>query len=125
MAVQPLQAPFIDAARVHQGMEIYDNQGAWVGTVSEVWAEVHPYGYLAKSRFGFASYGPVRGTDHLFEGADGYMQVRRTRGIRRENEQDLYIPLNAVRDLDSGEALSLTCTEETCSIRFLRQPETV
>lgn len=123
MAVRTLSAPSIDAGRVHRGMEVYDNNGTLLGSVAEVWAYVAPYGHLAKSKFGRADYGPVRGTAHLFEGADGYMQVRRSSGMRREGEQDLYIPLNAIGDLAPREWLTLSCSEETCSARFGDPPE--
>lgn len=126
MAVQQSSELFdlpIDAASVHRGTDVYSHDGEQLGSVAEVWAFVPPFGYVAKTRFALADYGPVRGTMHLLEGADGYLQVAQRRGIRRENERDLYIPLNAIRDTVPGEALILEHTAKSCLAEFGHRPE--
>ncbi|MGI8825655.1 MAG: PRC-barrel domain-containing protein [Chloroflexota bacterium] len=115
--------PFVDAASVTSGMRVYSRDGEKLGIVRDVWAHIFPHAYVSKSRFGLADYGPVRGTLHLFDGADGYVQVMPRRGIRRENEQDLYIPLDAIQGTVPGQALTVAADKATCHMPFATRPQ--
>lgn len=103
-------------------MEVLAHSGEKLGTVRDVWAYLPEYGYVQASRFVLSDYGPIRGTAHLLEGADGYVQVAQRRGIRRENESDLYIPLGAVRDVVPGLALVVGHHNEECHATFSERP---
>lgn len=94
---QPVQ-PSVDAAAINAGTNVYSYKGDQLGIVGDVWAYIPPYGYVAKSKFGVANYGPIRGTMHLFDGAGGYVQVLQRNGMRREGDTDLYIPLDQVQN---------------------------
>jgi hypothetical protein len=87
-----------------------------------MWAYIPPYGYLPKSGFALADYGPIRGTMHLFEGADGYIQVAPRHGIRRDGEQDLFIPLGAIHDAVPGQSVVVADTGAACATRYTGRP---
>jgi len=101
---QPVQ-PSVDAAAINAGTNVYSHDGDQVGIVGDVWAYIPPYGYVTKSKFAVANYGPIRGTVHLFEGAGGYVQVLQRKGLRREGDTDLYIPLDQVQNAVDGRGL--------------------
>jgi hypothetical protein len=61
---QPVQ-PSLDAAAINAGTKVYSHNGDQLGIVGDVWAYIPPYGYVAKSKFAVANYGPIRGTMHL------------------------------------------------------------
>jgi len=121
-SAQPFEL-YVDAANVNGGMDVYSRDGDKLGIVSEVWAYIPPYGYVAKSRFTLADYGPIRGTMHLFDGADGYIQVIQQRGIRREHATDLYLPLDTICDVVTGQALVVADHREVCQGLFAHRPE--
>lgn len=101
---QPVQ-PSVDAAAINAGTKVYSHNGDQLGIVGDVWAYIPPYGYVAKSKFAVANYGPIRGTMHLFEGAGGYVQVLQREGMRREDDNDLYIRLDQVQNAVEGPGL--------------------
>ena len=112
----------IDAASINPGMAVYSRDGTKLGAVRDVWAHIPPYGHVTKSRFGIADYGPIRGTLHLFEGADGYVQVAPRSGMRREGDEDLYIPIEAMYDVVTGQALFVADHSEACQESFRGRP---
>lgn len=65
----------IMASDVTKGMEAYDLSGAWVGTVSEIWAHRPNHGYLPRSQTYLNDYGPIAGTSGWFATTDGYIEV--------------------------------------------------
>jgi hypothetical protein len=65
----------IMASDVTKGMEAYDLSGAWVGTVSEIWAHQPNHGYLPRSQTYLNDYGPIAGTSGWFATTDGYIKV--------------------------------------------------
>ena len=67
--------PNVQASDVAQGMEVYDLEGQWVGTVSEIWARVPSHGYLPCSLTHLNDYGPISGTSTWFDTAAGYIEV--------------------------------------------------
>ena|SRR5579875_550044 len=105
MAVRQEQRNVFDTSVVSSGMDVYDNHGEKMGIVAEVWIEVQDFGYIAKSHFDLADYGPVAGTGALLRGSDGYVQVRQENGARYEDENDLFIPLQQVQDVDGDRSL--------------------
>lgn len=120
--VYPAYDSSIDAASVDKGMKVYDRDGKALGVVQEVWATIEPHGEVAKSRFAQADYGPIRGTMHLFEGADGYVEVRQQRAIGRQNEPTLYVPLVAVGEISANRDLILEVSGEACCAYRTRRP---
>jgi hypothetical protein len=121
-----LQQPYeiqVDAASVRTDTDVYSRDGEKLGIVSDVWAHIPPYGLVSRSSFALADYGPVRGSARLFERAEGYLQVRTSRGVRREGEVDLFIPLDAVHDVVAGEALLLEERNDACRELYAARPD--
>src|SRR5579875_1722369 len=96
----------VDAADIRGGMNVYGMDGENLGTIAEVWIEIPGHGYVAKSHFELNNYGPIRGTTDMVRGADGYVQVREGMGMRYEHEEDLFIPLTAILDVDPNDSIS-------------------
>lgn len=114
---------YTDAATIRAGAGVYSRDGETLGVVTEVWAYVPPYGYVAKSQFAVADYGPIRGTAHLLTGADGYVQVAPRQRFRREDEQHLFFPLASIQDMAQDESLIVEHRRQESQDWFAGRPE--
>jgi hypothetical protein len=99
-------------------MDVYTADGAKLGTVAEVWVQTSTHGYLAKSRYDLADYGPIRGTAHLIGSAgDGHVQVVHHPFFAERKEW--FLPFRAIQAIDRDGALVLTATVEEIEGRYL------
>jgi len=95
---------------ITKGMEVYSTDGEKVGTVAEVYTETPAAAEAA---------GPedVTGvTDRL------YIKVEQG-GVLGLGTKDLYIPVDAVTEAVTGEALTVNCTKDECSDRYGDKPD--
>jgi len=95
---------------ITKGMEVYSTDGEKVGTVAEVYTETP----VAAEAAGPEDVTGV--TDRL------YIKVEQG-GVLGLGTKDLYIPVDAVTEAVTGEALTVNCTKDECSDRYGDKPD--
>ena len=113
----------MNAIDLTPGMRVYSHDGQHLGTVIEVWAESDLHGLLPRTQHLFSGYGPVGGTEHLFDTDNAYLQVRQG-DFLGYGGRDLFVPAPAVfRTDDAGNVLLHTSTEHSENV-FAERPAT-
>ena len=92
---------------ITRGMTVYSHDGQELGVVEEVWANVQSHGHLPVSRYLLRDYGPVRGNAELFDGCDGYVQIRQG-SLLGLGGNDRFLALSAITSIRSRDSLAIT-----------------
>ena len=110
-----------NVAGIENGMTVYDLNGDKIGTVADVLTvEAHsqnalndPYAAGSGDGYGTANSGSAGENSMLKVNQGGVLGIGAT---------ELYIPFNAVQNIEPGDGVTINCTKDQCANLYAQKP---